>query len=258
MTTLALHPVAFPPTDDTLWAAPDDGATALVAIKPICRNLGLNWSGQFLRIKRDPVLSEGICKMQTPSQGGVQDTVLLPLKMIPGWLFGIDSRRVKAPSHDKLIAYQKHCYEVLWAHFGGPAASPDLGAAVDNAPAAELPHAEWRIWIDLVRETRMLLGRCAATALYRRSPLPQPEDGPEIKGGTDVHIGLFFTECTVNAERGRVAAAVLYAAYTRWCAERRGPPLGPRGFGLRAGGLGYRRLHSNGVWYCGLGLKESG
>ncbi len=78
----------------SLVAALIDG-TPHVAMKPIVENIGLAWHGQFERMKRNPVLSKGIRVMRTPSSGGDQDTICLPLDLLNGWLFGVDVNRVK-------------------------------------------------------------------------------------------------------------------------------------------------------------------
>lgn len=43
--------------------------------------------------------------------------VCLPLHYLNGWLFGIDANRVKPELKEKLIRYQKECYEVLWDYW---------------------------------------------------------------------------------------------------------------------------------------------
>ena len=63
-----------------------DGS-AYVALKPICENLGIDWSSQLKSIKRDTVLSEGMVIMTIPSDGGPQETVCVPLEYLNGWLF---------------------------------------------------------------------------------------------------------------------------------------------------------------------------
>lgn len=92
--------------------------TPVVAMKPIVENIGLDWASQFSRIKRHPVMSKGIVMITTPSAGGEQQTFCLPLKMLNGWLFGIDSNRVKPEIKDSVIAYQEKCFDVLAEHFG--------------------------------------------------------------------------------------------------------------------------------------------
>lgn len=88
-----------------------------VAMKPICENIGLDWSSQFQKIKRNHVLNKGMVMMTIPSNGGLQEMVMLPVKYLNGWLFGVDVNRVKPEIRDRLIAYQTECFEVLANHF---------------------------------------------------------------------------------------------------------------------------------------------
>ncbi|RKM17573.1 phage antirepressor N-terminal domain-containing protein [Moraxella catarrhalis] len=87
------------------------------ALKPICENIGLSWNAQFERIKRDEVLSEGIRMIRTPTKGGFQDVVCLPLTLLNGWLFGVDTNRVKAEIKETLITYKKECYQALFDYW---------------------------------------------------------------------------------------------------------------------------------------------
>ena len=57
----------------------------------------------------------GIFVMKTP--GGDQRMLALPLKLLPGWLFGIQASRVKPELRDKILRYQRDCYEALWNAF---------------------------------------------------------------------------------------------------------------------------------------------
>lgn len=88
-----------------------------VAMKPICENIGLAWNGQFERIKRNHILSQGIRMIRTPSNGGEQEYSCLPVGYLNGWLFGIDVNRVKPEIKDTLIKYQLECFDVLYKHF---------------------------------------------------------------------------------------------------------------------------------------------
>lgn len=84
-----------------------------VAMKPICESIGIQWEAQFKRIKRNPVLIEGMSIMDIPSNGGIQKIAMLEMSMLHGWLFGINTSRVKLNVKDKLITYQKECFAVL-------------------------------------------------------------------------------------------------------------------------------------------------
>ena len=92
-----------------------------IPIRPICAYLGLSWSGQSERIRRDPVLSEeaqGVRVTRTPDSeatraGGSQIMLCLPLDFLNGWLFGVNAARVKEEHRDKVIRYQRECYHIL-------------------------------------------------------------------------------------------------------------------------------------------------
>lgn len=126
-----------------------------VPIKRICINLGLDWNGQYQRIKRDEILSEGMCVMHIPSKGGVQETICLPLEYLNGWLFGIESARVAPEVRPGLLRYKRDAYKALFDYFV-------KGLAVDHQRLG---------WDDEAREAALLelrKLRTADKALYRR------------------------------------------------------------------------------------------
>lgn len=89
-----------------------------VPVRPICDYLGIAWNGQYERIQRDPVLAEvqSIVRV-TRTMGGNRphyDMLCLPLDYLNGWLFGINANRVKKEDlRERIIRYQKNCYQVL-------------------------------------------------------------------------------------------------------------------------------------------------
>jgi hypothetical protein len=91
-----------------------------VPLRQICDYLGLAFSGQRTRINRDPVLSESVrivtVTIMNP-QGGNPNVLCMPLKFLPGWLFGISVNRVRPELQDKIIRYQREAYDVLWEAF---------------------------------------------------------------------------------------------------------------------------------------------
>lgn len=88
-----------------------------IAMKPVCENIGLDWEAQRQRIKRHHVLSKGAFMIKVPSKGGEQQYLCLPISMLNGWLFGIDTNRVKPEIRQKLEQYQLECFDVLYNHF---------------------------------------------------------------------------------------------------------------------------------------------
>jgi hypothetical protein len=80
---------------DHLYGFENDDGT-FVALKPIVESMGLDWSAQLKRVKRDPILSEGMAIMATPfGRGGDQEVACLKLDLVNGWLFTIDDERRK-------------------------------------------------------------------------------------------------------------------------------------------------------------------
>lgn len=89
-----------------------------VAMKPICENIGLQWEGQYQRIKRHAVLSSTMCMTHMVAEDGKQrEMLMLPLDYLNGWLFGVDASRVKPEIRPRLLEYQRECFKVLSNHF---------------------------------------------------------------------------------------------------------------------------------------------
>ncbi len=107
-----------------------------VPLRPICDYLGLNWSGQLQRLKRDTVLVEaqGVCVIHTPQ--GKQEMICLPLDLLPGWLFGVDSRRVKLELQEKVKRYRAECFKVLWRAFQSEAFSLETSIQLESTSPA--------------------------------------------------------------------------------------------------------------------------
>lgn len=140
--TSAMIPVPF--NNETVWAVEREGEI-LVAVKPICEALGLAWSSQLKRLRRTSILNKKLIIMTIPSPGGPQETVCLPLAHFHGWLFGVETTRVKPAIRPKLEDYQAQCYEVLYRYFRGEIATPEPGIQptvdIHNAIEANLhPH----------------------------------------------------------------------------------------------------------------------
>jgi len=86
-----------------------------IPVRPICTYLGLSWSGQSERIKRDLVLSEEarFVRVTRTNLGGNPNILCLPLDFLNGWLFGINAARVKEEHREKVVRYQRECYRIL-------------------------------------------------------------------------------------------------------------------------------------------------
>lgn len=104
--------VTIPFYGDKLIAIAVDGEY-MVPVKPIAERLGLDWDAQRKRIQRDYTLNEGAVMMTAPSDGGLQETLCLPLKYLPGWLFGVDDDRVSPDIQWTIRTYKREMYDVM-------------------------------------------------------------------------------------------------------------------------------------------------
>lgn len=97
-----------------------------VAMRPIVEGIGLNWKAQYDRIQRDDVLKTTVVMMTTVAEDGKQrELVCLPLKLLNGWLFGIDAARLKPSLREAVNTYKRECYDALYRYWHeGQAVNP--------------------------------------------------------------------------------------------------------------------------------------
>lgn len=152
---------------DILFAVErEDGV--YVAVKPICDTLGLAWQAQLQRLKRDTILAEGITVMVIPSIGGAQETVVMRLDLINGWLFTIDESRVKNDEiRQKVLAYKRECYSVLHEHFQPnrkEAPPPQIDDWLQESNTTKL---------KMIAEARHIFGNQSAAQIWFKVGMPQ-------------------------------------------------------------------------------------
>ncbi len=132
------------------------GGTVYVPLKPICEHLGIDWSSQAKRLKRDIILSE-VSKSVVittidldPSKRGPRSSemVAIPLDYLNGFLFGINAVRVKEEIRPKVLMYQRECYRVLSRHFLQQEPTSPTLLAVHNLGMAITQLAEEQIAFD--------------------------------------------------------------------------------------------------------------
>jgi hypothetical protein len=194
--------------DQVLAAQLADG-TIWVPLRPLCDALGVAWAAQRVRLNRDPVLAgeQGVIVTITP--GGPQEMVALPLKLLPGFLFGLQASRVKPELREKIIRYQRDCYEALWNAFkadilpGATASPADLSGAEQALVLAEAV-------AGLAREHLALERRQTVMADYLRGYIQQTartlDDHDTRLQALELRLGGAAT--ISEAEAGEIALAV--------------------------------------------------
>lgn len=95
-----------------------DRSEKMVAIKPICLALGIDYPSQFTKIKNDDILSSVIGLSTIPAADSKNyQTAVLPFEFVFGWLFSINPKNVKESSREDMLKYRKECYFALKEHF---------------------------------------------------------------------------------------------------------------------------------------------
>jgi hypothetical protein len=116
LTVVAQREVTF--YGDELIAVKAADGSIYVSVRHLCGALGLNTQAQTRRIQRQPILAdgyEGVAIMATP--GGRQSGGVLRVDLVPLWLAGVDTKRVREEIREKLERYQREAAQVLWEAF---------------------------------------------------------------------------------------------------------------------------------------------
>ena len=124
---VSIGEVTIPFYEDNLIVQLGEDGEIYVALRPIVEALGLDWSGQLQRIKRDPVLSDeiktisvGVTTTQIRGRGeGAKYHVCLPKQYLSGFLFGINANRVRKELREPVIKWQREAHLFLDAAFTG-------------------------------------------------------------------------------------------------------------------------------------------
>lgn len=138
------------------------GGVVYVALKPIVEAMGLSWGSQYNRVQRNKILSEGIFMMKMPfAKGGPQQSLCLRLDLLHGWLFTIDAMRVRRELQERVLLFQRECYEVLYRNFSN-----------DNENLIQRAQESESLRVRLVAEARQTFGQSAAQQLWKKLELP--------------------------------------------------------------------------------------
>lgn len=104
-------------------------------MKPIVEGMGMDWAGQFTKLKSNPK-RWGIEIISIPSNSGDQQAICLPLRKTAAWLMTISPNKVKPEIREKIIQYQNECDDVLWKYWTeGHVANPRIETV---SPAQQL------------------------------------------------------------------------------------------------------------------------
>lgn len=127
----SLSPVDF--HGQTLFLV-DHNDQPFTPMKPIVEGMGLDWAGQFTKLKdKSERFSIEMISM-VAADGKDRQLFCMPLRKLPAWLLGINPKKVRQAIRKKVVMYQRECDDALWDYWTkGQATNP---RATLPAPAA--------------------------------------------------------------------------------------------------------------------------
>lgn len=85
-------------------------------VKPIVENLGLSWGTQSVKLNSNRE-RWGVSMIETPSEGGAQQTLCIPVRKLPAFLASINPKKVRPELRPKIELYQAECDDALWDYW---------------------------------------------------------------------------------------------------------------------------------------------
>jgi ferritin-like metal-binding protein YciE len=181
--------------EDEVTAVRLASGEVFVPIRPIVEGLGLDWAAQTRRINRDPILAEETkpCVVVTATQGQPdqrREMLCLPLKFISGFLFGVNANRVKKEIRDRLLRYQRECYDVLAEAFveGRLTADPTFSELLKSESPAAQAYKMARAMMELARNQLLLESRLETHDLRLEDHDRRLEEVEAALGDSDRHV----------------------------------------------------------------------
>lgn len=158
------------PTDEGLF----------VSIKRVCEALGIDPDTQRVKLLSLPWAVTRLCPA-TGTDGKTYEMFCVHLRSLPGWLQGIDSRRVAPHLRDRIVLFQKEAADALANHFLRPKEADPVAALLKKSPAELLQLAA-----DLAREGELAKQRASAAEAEIAVLAPKAEVADRIAEGDDV------------------------------------------------------------------------
>ncbi len=100
---------------DTIYSIEHDGQP-YTPVRPIVENMGLDWASQSVKLQRSKE-RWGVVIITTPSKGGNQGHLCIPVRKLPGFLATINPLKVGNKLRPKIVKYQNECDDVLWDYW---------------------------------------------------------------------------------------------------------------------------------------------
>lgn len=96
--------------------AVQDGDKVWVSLRRCCENLGIDFASQLAKLKNKAWATIVENTMDSPDNSQ-RKVACIDLETLPGWLFSIDTRKIRESMREKLVKYQREAARVLADHF---------------------------------------------------------------------------------------------------------------------------------------------
>lgn len=185
------------------------GGEPFVAMRPIVKGMGLDWPSQYQKMI-DNQERWGVVMIPTPSQGGEQTTISIPLRKLPGWLMGLQPNRMNEDVSAKIVVYQNECDDALWAYWSqGVAVNPRAVSADPTAmglPDFRDPGESARAWLTQYDRAKAAEQQAKQLAAKVEADEPSVAFAEQFKASKD---------CILVGELAKVLSAFLKRDITR-------------------------------------------
>ncbi|MDU9393211.1 phage antirepressor N-terminal domain-containing protein [Pseudomonas sp. zfem002] len=163
-----------------------------VPMRPMVEGMGIDWSYQSRKLNASK-RRYGVAVIATPSAGGEQESVCIPLRKLPGWLGTLEPARVKNPeARKKIEEFQDECDDALWQYWNdGHAVNPRSQQPAANDSAIEFAKLALEHLPNLGGTSKQALLSHISELAYgqRLIPLPKVEENLLLAG----QVGELFS-----------------------------------------------------------------
>ena len=181
--------------EDQVTAVRLSSGEVFVPLRPIVEGLGLDWASQTRRINRDLILSDeqkrvAVTTTDSRHESMTREMLCLPLKYISGFLFGVNASRVKSEIRERLITYQRECYDVLAEAFqeGRLTADPTFSELLESESPAAQAYKMARAMMELARNQLLLEARIETHDVRLDAHEKRLEEVEATLGDSDRHV----------------------------------------------------------------------
>ena len=103
---------------DNIIAFKDESTEKIyVNIREICALFGIDFSSQRKKIVSDSVYENALVREDITTSFGIKESLFLESEYLHGWLFSIQTNRLRSEIREKHTQYKRECFKVLNDYF---------------------------------------------------------------------------------------------------------------------------------------------